>query len=541
MMDNLNQDPNSGVSQHNDQHQLQFSHNPSLSNTHQHNSADPQQQQQQQLHQLAQLPTQTNELHPQHQLPQMQQQQQQIQNQFEQQLFQPNHQEHQLPSQQIPLLNSQAQTQAQPQPQLMLRVPSQNPPAIMQSSPDPLVVTNGATALSESLSMNRKHNDNLSDTGKTCRFCKKQFSQRGSLIRHLDLKKGDLLHPSNEVTIIRNQNRRRNSSVDVNFSSIEKSESQSGGNTPLMTSESFNGTNTNSKLGKKRRVLKKSLAISQISCDSASGQREKSKLRRKLRDRRIKAKLLTNDWFQDLFAQKPLPKFDNLDGNGNNNSLITAEIFCQLVALYLPINDWPVKIPDETCLTPTIERMRVRETHNLINLLNKSFLVYQKLTTVQKKQLWINESQRILQASIGSFSLCDLHNIKGVIAKREQANFEEICRNDKLSAFVEVENSPNHHGGVLGVDDEREADIEEEVDEDDDDEVNSTQVEKVKLITPQKRKTQSILGQVQLNTQQNPANLHNSSRIHGEPYIQKIPEVQHNNFEDFGTYFDKFY
>ena len=31
--------------------------------------------------------------------------------------------------------------------------------------------------------------------------------------------------------------------------------------------------------------------------------------------------------------------------------------------------------------------------------------------------------------------------------QREQANFEEICRNDKLSAFVEVENSPNHHGG----------------------------------------------------------------------------------------------
>lgn len=54
------------------------------------------------------------------------------------------------------------------------------------------------------------------------------------------------------MTIIRNQNRRRNSSVDVNFSSIEKSESQSGGNTPLMTSESFNGTNTNSKLGKKK-------------------------------------------------------------------------------------------------------------------------------------------------------------------------------------------------------------------------------------------------------------------------------------------------
>ena len=79
-----------------------------------------------------------------------------------------------------------------------------------------------------------------------------------------------------------------------------------------------------------------------------------------------------------------------------------------------------MKIPDETCLTPTIERMRVRETHNLINLLNKSFGVSKIDNRAKEKQLWINESQRILQASIGSFSLCDLHNIKGVIAKESK-------------------------------------------------------------------------------------------------------------------------
>lgn len=534
MMDNLNQDPNSDFTQHNNQHhQIQFSHNHNLHHQHQ----------QQQLHQLSQLPTQPNEIHPQHQLPQMQQQQQHFQNQFQQQLFQPN-QKHQLPSQQIPLLNSQSQ------PQPMVRVPSQNPPSIMQSSPDPLIA-NGATPLSESLSMNRKHNDNSSDSRKICPFCKKHFSHRGSLSRHLDLKKGDSLHPSNEVTIIRNQNRRR-SSVDVNFSSIEKSESQSGGGTPLMTSESFNGTNSISKLGKKRRVNKKSLAVSQISSDSASGQREKSKLRRKLRDRRIKAKILTNDWFHDLFAQQPLPQFDNFDSNNNSQSSITSETFCQLVALYLPINDWPMTIPDENCINPTIERMRVRESNNLIDLLNESFPIFQELTTLQKKQVWIGESQRILQASIGNFSLCDLYNIKGVIAKREQANFEEICRNDKLSAFVEVENSPNQYGGIIGTaDDEREADIEEELD-DDEEEVNSIQVEKVKQLSPQQQQEQKIrlklnlnlnlnLGQVQSNTQLIPANFQNSSRIPAESYIHEIDEVQNNNFDDFGTSFDKFY
>ena len=81
---------------------------------------------------------------------------------------------------------------------------------------------------------------------------------------------------------------------------------------PLMTSESFNGTNTILNWVKRERVLKNHWRYHKYHVIQASGQREKSKLRRKLRDRRIKAKLLTNDWFQDLFAQKPLPKFDNL-------------------------------------------------------------------------------------------------------------------------------------------------------------------------------------------------------------------------------------
>ena len=113
--------------------------------------------------------------------------------------------------------------------------------------------------------------------------------------------------------------------------------------------------------------------------------------------------------------------------------------------------------------------------------------MYQKLTTVQKKQLWINESQRILQASIGSFSLCDLHNIKGLLPKESKPilkKFVVMINYLHLLKWKIVQSSWR----VLGVDDEREADIEEEVDEDDDDEVNSTQVEKVKLITPQNGK-----------------------------------------------------
>ncbi|KAK6886545.1 hypothetical protein K6H09_005620, partial [Candida tropicalis] len=177
------------------------------------------------------------------------------------------------------------------------------------------------------------------------------------------------------------------------------------------------------------------MAISQMSSDSASGQKEKSKLRRKLRDRRIKAKILTNEWFQDLFANQKLPDFLT-----NSNEIQPPELFVHLVALYLPVNEWPTNSPpDESYLNLIINRMKVRQKSNLINLLNLSFKNYKLLKNDLKFQLWNQESIKVLKSTIGNFSICDLYEIKSVIAKREQANFEEICRNDKLSAFVEVE------------------------------------------------------------------------------------------------------
>ena len=119
-----------------------------------------------------------------------------------------------------------------------------------------------------------------------------------------------------------------------------------------------------------------------------------------------------------IYAQKAITKFDNLDGNGsNNNSLITAEIFCQLVALNLPINDWP-KIPDETCLTPTIERMRVRETHNLINLLNKSFGVSKIDNRAKRNNYGLMNRREYYRQASEAFHFVIYIILKGLLPKR---------------------------------------------------------------------------------------------------------------------------
>lgn len=415
---------------------------------------------------------------------------------------------------------------------------------------------------------------------KTCQFCNKQFAHKGSLGRHLDFKKGDPWHPIDQVNLIRINTSRRNRrrSSDISFHSIDENNNNvhnnpnnnnnlsSNSSTPVLSAtslskvsstvslnkipsnsslHSINNTTTTttttttvptnsttttavSAAPKKRRLSKKSLATSQMSSDSASGQKEKSKLRRKLRDRRIKAKILTNEWFQDLFANEKLPDYSI----NSKNEKYSPEIFVRLVALYLPVNEWPINSPpDESYLNLVINRMKVRSKSNLINLLNQSFEIYKTLKNNLKFELWNKESIKILKSTIGKFSICDLYEIKSVIAKREQANFEEICRNDQLSEFVEVEtiSTPN-------VEIEQE---EDEEDEEGDDEVptNNHSPEQLQLQQQQLQQQQPQLQHQHLPPpppQQHGQHTHNS-------YISQIPEVQHPHFEDFGSSFDKFY
>ncbi|RCK56061.1 hypothetical protein Cantr_04983 [Candida viswanathii] len=435
-------------------------------------------------------------------------------------------------------------------------------PILKSSLPDPLLSSSNA----QSVSMNRRRSSNATNSpssgdydSKTCQFCNKQFAHKGSLGRHLDFKKGDPWHPIEQVNLIRiNASRRRSS--DFSFHSIDESNNNGNNNsgsnnnnnlsstssTPVLSnaslskvpsSASLNKIPSNTSLhtigssstpmgtstsAKKRRVSKKSMAISQMSSDSASGQKEKSKLRRKLRDRRIKAKILTNEWFHDLFANQKLPDFLT-----NTNEHHPPELFVQLVALYLPVNEWPLNAPpDESYLNLIINRMKVRQKSNLISLLNLSFNNYKGLRNDVKFKLWNQESIKILKATIGNFSICDLYEIKSVIAKREQANFEEICRNDKLSAFVEVESTPNVEG-------EEELEEEEEEVEETDHSPDHQHPQQQQHHHHHQQQQQMPNQQQAVPPQQIPP--------HHNPYIPQIPEVQHPNFDDFSSSFDKFY
>ncbi|KAL6453755.1 hypothetical protein SBY92_005327 [Candida maltosa Xu316] len=481
---------------------------------------------------------------------QQQQQQQQPQQHFQQQ--------NQLHHDNYPLINSHPILH--PHPNLPILKSSASPPTSPNLN-DPLLTSNV-----HNVSMNRKTSSSTASSlmtnvndGQICQFCSKKFSHKTSLNRHLDIKKGDNLHPIDQINLIRLSHNRRRSS-EVSFQSMVESNSLNSTNntntsttnntaatTPVTsTSTSISGvlstapitTTTNTLVGgaipmgstattttKKRRMSKKSMAVSQMSSDSASGQKEKSKLRRKLRDRRIKAKILTNEWFQDLFANNLLPFYHESNPDPNN-----PETFVNLVALYLPVNDWPMisSFPDKNCINLIINRMKVRNKLNLINFLNLSFTAYDILNDNQKKILWETQSSNILKSTIGKFSICDLYDIKSVISTREQSNFEEICRNDKLSAFVEVDSVQSNQYDEL---DKNEEDEDEENEEEEQNQQQQHQHQQKQSPPSQQQQQQAPQ---QFNQSQLPQNPGNS-------YMSQIHDPQQHGFDDFSSNFDNIY
>ncbi|EMG46756.1 hypothetical protein G210_2983 [Candida maltosa Xu316] len=507
---------------------------------------------------------------------QQQQQQQQPQQHFQQQ--------NQLHHDNYPLINSHPILH--PHPNLPILKSSASPPTSPNLN-DPLLTSNV-----HNVSMNRKNSHASSTTssstasslmtnvndGQICQFCSKKFSHKTSLNRHLDIKKGDNLHPIDQINLIRSNNHpnsishNRRRSSEVSFQSMVESNSLNSTNntntsttnntaatTPVTsTSTSISGvlstapitTTTNTLVGgaipmgstattttKKRRMSKKSMAVSQMSSDSASGQKEKSKLRRKLRDRRIKAKILTNEWFQDLFANNLLPFYHESNPDPNN-----PETFVNLVALYLPVNDWPMisSFPDKNCINLIINRMKVRNKLNLINFLNLSFTAYDILNDNQKKILWETQSSNILKSTIGKFSICDLYDIKSVISTREQSNFEEICRNDKLSAFVEVDSVVNNSPTTIPLPhqsnqyDELDKNEEDEDEENEEEEQNQQQQHQHQQKQSPPSQQQQQQAPQQFNQSQLPQNPGNS-------YMSQIHDPQQHGFDDFSSNFDNIY
>ncbi|KAI5966641.1 hypothetical protein KGF57_000605 [Candida theae] len=277
---------------------------------------------------------------------------------------------------------------------------------------------------------------------KICPFCNKQFTLKGSFQRHLETRKGDQWHPVDECNYLKNQLSRRKSTDVSSLGYV-------GGNVGSMSS--LDSTPMGKSNSRKRRASRKSLARSQMSSDLPSGQKEKSKLRRKLRDRRIKAKIITNEWLVNQFTKKPM---------SDSRQASSPATFCHFVAFYVPVRNWPslTEMPSSALCDEVLSQLRTMELEDLNTLFIQSMQVYEQLDPTEKKRLWLEEVQNCLNSSISDFTLFDLNNIKSIMDKREQLIFEGICANDNLSAYVDADENP-----TLGEEEEEEHE-EEEVD-----------------------------------------------------------------------------
>lgn len=225
-----------------------------------------------------------------------------------------------------------------------------------------------------------------------CSYCHQSFSHKGSYGRHLDNKKGDSLHPHDEI-------------VEMRSSVIRRT-----GNTIKPPTS---------------KVHKRSLVNSNISSHGPESsvvvdKIEMSKVRRKLRDRHIKSKILTYKWLMDQFGTISHP---------SNVS------FADSVCLYLPINQWPIKYPDKLCFDQLNTQV---SDDDLKGSIANQFVEWQSLDQEQKKEAWDQTKSQMISQSIGQFSIADLGQMKTVVRQREQQLFTQFCEADNLTKYVDA-------------------------------------------------------------------------------------------------------
>lgn len=462
----------------------------------------------QQLHQ----PLQQSQSFPFLQQPFQRQPQPQPQPQFQQSLYFQRHQPV-LPS----LLSQQQQQQGLPpheQPPHLINDPSMLP--ILKSSEESNDTVIRPEVQSVQMRKSKSGTDGVNDD-KVCPFCHKQFTHKGSLLRHLETRKGDSWHPIDECNFIRNQHARRKS---IEVSTIGYAGGSGCSSTSLDSSPMGKSTS------RKRRVSKKSLARSQMSSDLASGQKEKSKLRRKLRDRRIKAKIITNEWLINQFTKKPMP---------DPRQTSSPATFCHFVAFFVPIKNWPSlssEVPNGSLCDEVLSQLRKMEQEDLTNAFIQSMQAYEQLDPSEKKRIWLEEVQNCLNSSISNFTLFDLNNIKPIMDKREQLIFEGICANDNLSEFVDAEENPT-------LEEEEEEEREEEVDANTQ---SSQQYHHQHQQPPFNYTQQRHNSPPQLHqpppgpgsTQQQHLSLRSNSLPHNT-FLPHLPNISNNDYNDFNS------
>lgn len=231
-------------------------------------------------------------------------------------------------------------------------------------------------------------NESLNTEKRVCVYCKKQFSHQGSYGRHLDLKKGDSLHPLDEINAFRSKVIRRGNS---SFKKQSKS--------------------------KKPNII----------LNDEIGKEEKNKIRRKLRDRRIKAKLFSIDWIINRFGHTKLSESDN---------------FAKMVCLYLPRSNIPKRHPNfdtyELLMGYLTSIKDQLDGNGLIEKTHQTYQDWTKLSEPEKENLWLYEYNKTLNETLKDFSLWQLQNISKLIHNKENDYFQEICKNDDLLKYIDT-------------------------------------------------------------------------------------------------------
>lgn len=225
-----------------------------------------------------------------------------------------------------------------------------------------------------------------------CSYCHQSFSHKGSYGRHLDNKKGDALHPHDEIVKMRSSVIRRTGNViKPPVSKVHK---------PSLVNSKVASHNPES-----------SVVVDKI---------EMNKIRRKLRDRHIKSKILTYKWLVDQFGTVSRP---------SNVS------FADSVCLYLPINQWPIRYPDNLCF----EQLNSHVTDDDLRAsIANQFVEWQSLDQEQKKEAWDQTKAQMISQSIGQFCIDDLGQMKSVVRQREQQLFNQFCEADNLTKYVDA-------------------------------------------------------------------------------------------------------
>lgn len=201
--------------------------------------------------------------------------------------------------------------------------------------------------------------DKDSKLRKSCQFCGKSFSHRGSLGRHLDLKRGTRLHPAAEIDIIRADVKRRGDQVEI----------------------------------KSRRAKRARLYNSREDVKIRARNRRKSK---ELSDR---AHSLARENFIKRIGLPSLPPHPS---------------FAYVVLYFLPPDQWPHDPPTtqtythlETALQP-LRIIDIKMFNDYVNKVNVAFEQWSVMNKQSRMEIWAREQRRVAEAALGRLSLYDL-------------------------------------------------------------------------------------------------------------------------------------